>query len=126
MRDAAGAIERIVEEKDASADERAIDEVNTGLLAMRTAALAQHVAGLDRDNAQGEYYLTDVIAAGARPSGTRRTAAAAPTSREVQGVNNRAQLAAVERDLAAPARRELDGVAASPCATRRGSMSAAV
>ncbi|MEX0606638.1 MAG: bifunctional UDP-N-acetylglucosamine diphosphorylase/glucosamine-1-phosphate N-acetyltransferase GlmU, partial [Halofilum sp. (in: g-proteobacteria)] len=91
-----GGIERIVEDHDASAEERAIREINTGLLAMRAGPLAQHVAALDRDNAQGEYYLTDVIGR-VRASGGRVDGVQPDFAWEVQGVNSRAQLAALER-----------------------------
>jgi bifunctional UDP-N-acetylglucosamine pyrophosphorylase/glucosamine-1-phosphate N-acetyltransferase len=96
VRDADGSVARIVEDRDATASERAIDEVNTGLLAMRTGPLAHHVASLDRDNAQGEYYLTDVIAR-LRTSGGRVETVHPTFEWEVQGVNSRAQLAALER-----------------------------
>lgn len=96
VRDAHGGVARIVEERDASADERAIAEVNTGLLAMRASTLARHVASLDRANAQGEYYLTDVVEGVARAGGAIE--AVQPTFEwEVGGVNNRAQLALLER-----------------------------
>ncbi len=96
VRDEAGAVARVVEERDATPDERAIGEVNTGLLAMRTATLARHVASLDRSNAQGEYYLTDVVEAVGRAGGTIE--AVQPLHEwEVRGVNNRAQLAELER-----------------------------
>jgi len=91
-----GSVERIVEERDASADERAIDEINTGLLAMRTGDLATCVAELDRDNAQGEYYLTDVIGR-VRADGGRIDTVHPAFSWEIQGVNSRGQLAALER-----------------------------
>lgn len=96
VRDAAGGVSRIVEERDATPAELALTEVNTGLLAMRTGPLARHVAALDRDNAQGEYYLTDVIA---RVSATGGTVASIQPEHEweVRGVNTRAQLAALER-----------------------------
>jgi len=91
-----GAVERIVEEHDASEAERRIDEINTGLLAMRTSDLARHVAALERDNAQGEYYLTDVIAA-VRAANGRVDTVQPRFAWEVHGVNSRAQLAALER-----------------------------
>ncbi len=96
MRDAEGEVTRIVEERDANAAERAVTEINTGLLAMQAGPLARHVASLDRDNAQGEYYLTDVIERVHRGNG--RIAAVQPAHAwEVAGVNSRAQLAALER-----------------------------
>ena len=96
VRDAHGNVSRIVEERDADPEERALTEINTGLLAMRTGPLARHVAALDRDNAQGEYYLTDVIGRVASVGGT--IAAVQPDHEwEVRGVNSRTQLAALER-----------------------------
>lgn len=89
-------VSRIVEERDAGPEERALTEINTGLLAMRTGPLARHVAALDRDNAQGEYYLTDVIGRVSEAGG--HIAAVQPDHEwEVRGVNSRAQLAALER-----------------------------
>lgn len=96
VRDAAGAIERIVEDDDASPAERAIGEINTGLLAMHAGPLGAHVAALDSDNAQREYYLTDVIAR-VRQAGGRVGSVQPDYAWEVQGVNSRAQLAALER-----------------------------
>ncbi|HEX4327974.1 MAG TPA: NTP transferase domain-containing protein, partial [Burkholderiales bacterium] len=58
----AGKITRIVEHKDASAAERAIDEVNTGIMAIPTARLQDWLKRLSNKNAQGEYYLTDIVA----------------------------------------------------------------
>lgn len=96
VRGADGNVGRIVEERDAGPEERDITEINTGLLAMRTGPLAHHVAALDRDNAQGEYYLTDVIGRVSDAGGT--IAAVQPGHEwEVRGVNSRAQLAALER-----------------------------
>ena len=106
VRDAAGNVSRIVEERDAGPEERALTEINTGLLAMRTGPLARHVAALDRDNAQGEYYLTDVIGRVSSAGGT--IAAVQPDHEwEVRGVNSRAQLAALERTWQAALAEEL-------------------
>jgi len=96
VRDEAGYVERIVEERDADEAQRALTEVNTGLLAMRGRPLARAVAALERDNAQGEYYLTDVIAQ-VRAGGGSVTAVQPGRSWEVAGVNSRSQLAALER-----------------------------
>lgn len=96
VRAADGTVSRIVEERDAGPGERALTEINTGLLAMRTGPLARHVAALDRDNAQGEYYLTDVIGRVSEAGGS--VAAVQPDHEwEVRGVNSRAHLAALER-----------------------------
>lgn len=96
LRDPDGTITRVVEEDDAGAAERAITEINTGLLAMHAGALAAHVTALGPDNAQGEYYLTDVIAR--LHAGGGRIGSVTPAfDWEVAGVNSRAQLAALER-----------------------------
>ena len=96
VRDETGAVARIVEDKDASDEERALTEINTGLLAMRTGPLARHVAALDRDNAQGEYYLTDVIGR-VRAAGGSIASVQPAHEWEVRGVNSRSQLADLER-----------------------------
>ncbi|MBU4610934.1 bifunctional UDP-N-acetylglucosamine diphosphorylase/glucosamine-1-phosphate N-acetyltransferase GlmU [Achromobacter sp. GG226] len=96
VRDDAGEIRRIVEHKDASPAEQAIDEVNTGILAAPTDALRGWLAGLTNDNAQGEYYLTDVIAA-AVAAGVPVRSAAPGHAWETLGVNSRAQQAELER-----------------------------
>ena len=96
VRDASGRVLRIVEEKDASAEERAIREVNTGILAMPRTRLEKWLAQLGNRNAQGEYYLTDVIAAAVGdgvPVEVRHPAAA----HESLGVNSKTDLAALER-----------------------------
>ena len=87
---------RIVEERDATPAERAIDEIYTGLLAAPTALLAAWVAKLEPHNAQNEFYLTDVVAL-ARLDGVPVEAIVAADERDTRGVNDRAQLAAVER-----------------------------
>ncbi len=87
----------IVEEKDADAGAaRAIDEINTGVMAAPTALLRRWVAALKPNNAQNEYYLTDIIAL-AVADGTPVVAHVAADERDVRGINDRAQLAAVER-----------------------------
>jgi len=91
-----GRIVRIVEERDATAEQRAIREIYTGVMCAPAAALKRWLAGLRNDNAQAEYYLTDVVAAAAA-DGTPVTAAHPRDALEVQGVNSAAQLAALER-----------------------------
>jgi bifunctional UDP-N-acetylglucosamine pyrophosphorylase/glucosamine-1-phosphate N-acetyltransferase len=91
-----GRVVRIVEHKDASAAERALTEVNTGILAAPTAALKRWIAGLGNDNVQGEYYLTDVIAA-AVLDGVEVETHQPTYGWEVLGVNSKAQLAELER-----------------------------
>ncbi len=96
VRDGAGAVRAIVEEKDADSAQRALDEINAGVMAAPTALLRRWVAALKPDNAQGEYYLTDIIAL-AVADGTPVVAHVAADERDVRGINDRAQLAAVER-----------------------------
>jgi bifunctional UDP-N-acetylglucosamine pyrophosphorylase/glucosamine-1-phosphate N-acetyltransferase len=96
VRGAGGRVERIVEHKDASAEELAIQEVNTGILCLPAAKLAGWLARLGNDNAQGEYYLTDVIGMAAE-EGERILPCHPASEWEVMGVNSRAQLAELER-----------------------------
>ena len=98
IRDEHGAVVRIVEEKDASDDERRVNEVNTGLIAFAAGPLRRYLARLDNDNAQGEYYLTDVIGLAAA-DGTKILGTVIQSSTEVLGINDRAQLAVAERTL---------------------------
>jgi bifunctional UDP-N-acetylglucosamine pyrophosphorylase/glucosamine-1-phosphate N-acetyltransferase len=96
VRDGAGRVLRIVEQKDASADERAIREVNTGILAAPAARLRAWLARLSNDNAQGEYYLTDIIAM-AVADGVSIQAVSPDSATETLGVNDKQQLAGLER-----------------------------
>jgi bifunctional UDP-N-acetylglucosamine pyrophosphorylase / glucosamine-1-phosphate N-acetyltransferase len=98
VRDAAGHVQAIVEEKDATPAQRAITEVYTGIMAAPTAMLVRWVAALRNDNAQKEYYLTDVVAMAAAEGGGVASAAAQDEA-EVLGVNSPAQLAELERVL---------------------------
>jgi bifunctional UDP-N-acetylglucosamine pyrophosphorylase/glucosamine-1-phosphate N-acetyltransferase len=108
VRDDAGKVARIVEEKDASAAERAIREVNTGILALPRARLERWLAQLRNENAQGEYYLTDVVAA-AVADGTAVEVRHPAAAQECLGVNSKSELAALERLLQMiEARRLLD------------------
>ncbi len=91
-----GAITRIVEQKDASAAEKAITEVNTGILVAPTAKLKQWLATLSNDNAQGEYYLTDIVAR-AVADGVPVVSAQPAAEWETLGVNSKVQLAELER-----------------------------
>ncbi|MET0333689.1 MAG: bifunctional UDP-N-acetylglucosamine diphosphorylase/glucosamine-1-phosphate N-acetyltransferase GlmU [Rhizobacter sp.] len=86
----------IVEHKDATARQREIREVYTGMMAVPTAALKRWLANLKNDNAQGEYYLTDIVAM-AVADGTPVVAAQPLTEAEVLGVNSPSQLADLER-----------------------------
>src|SRR5690606_25403874 len=85
LRNERGAVHRIVEEKDATEAERRVNEVNTGLIALNARALRGFLAALTNDNAQGEYYLTDVIGL-AFASGMRVHGIVAPDSSEVLGI----------------------------------------
>jgi bifunctional UDP-N-acetylglucosamine pyrophosphorylase/glucosamine-1-phosphate N-acetyltransferase len=95
IRDTAGRVARIVEHKDANHKERAIPEINTGVLAAPAARLRSWLGALKADNAQGEYYLTDCIGAAVR-DGCAVEAVIAETAAEVLGVNDKLQLAEVE------------------------------
>jgi len=96
VRGADGAIARIVEHKDASREELAIREVNTGIVAVPTGALKRWLGALKNDNAQGEYYLTDIIAM-AVSEGVPVLASAPDHEWETLGVNSRVQQAELER-----------------------------
>ena len=96
VRDANGAVCAIVEEKDADAEQRKINEVNTGIMVLPTNRLNEWLSALKNENAQGEYYLTDVIAMAVANQVTVHTACASSAG-EVEGVNSKIQLAALER-----------------------------
>lgn len=91
---------KIVEEKDASDSEKAITEINTGVMSCSAKRLKRWLDNLDNDNAQGEYYLTDVIAM-AVADGVTVHGIRAPRQEEVMGINDRKQLAEAERALQA-------------------------
>ena len=95
VRTARGLVQRIVEEKDAPRGELAVRECNTGVLACGARRLQNWLAKVKPHNAQGEYYLTDVIALAVRDKVTV-SALVAPVSTEVLGVNDKAQLAQLE------------------------------
>jgi len=95
IRDNAGRVVRIVEERDANHKERAVSEINTGLLAAPAGRLRAWLSALRPDNAQGEYYLTDCIGAAVR-DGIAVEAVVAESAGEVLGVNDKVQLAEVE------------------------------
>ena len=96
VRDADGAVSAIVEDRDATDEQRAITEINTGILAAPATLLGTLLARVKNDNAQGEYYLTDVVG-GAVAAGIPVAGLKAATPDEVLGVNDRIQLADVER-----------------------------
>lgn len=92
----AGAVRRIVEHKDATAAQRGISEVNTGIMVLPTEKLPGWLAALKNDNAQGEYYLTDLIACAVAEGLVVDTVQPEETW-ETLGVNSKAQLAELER-----------------------------
>jgi bifunctional UDP-N-acetylglucosamine pyrophosphorylase/glucosamine-1-phosphate N-acetyltransferase len=94
-RDAAGNITGIIEHNDATETERAIDEVNTGIILAQAGALKQWLAALKNANSQSEYYLTDVFAI-AQGQGASIGSVEADNPRELQGANDRIQLAELE------------------------------
>jgi len=96
VRNVRGQVERIVEQKDATPEELQIKEVNTGILCLPAGKLATWLSRLDNKNAQGEYYLTDVIGMAAA-EGERVIPCHPGAEWEVLGINSRAQLAELER-----------------------------
>ena len=93
-----GRVERIVERADASPEEVAIDEINTSVFCFRRSLLAPALRRLSPDNAQGEYYLTDVVAV-LREAGYKVGAITVQDAQEAEGINDRLQLAAAEAEL---------------------------
>ncbi|AGF71967.1 bifunctional UDP-N-acetylglucosamine diphosphorylase/glucosamine-1-phosphate N-acetyltransferase GlmU [Corynebacterium halotolerans] len=98
VRDDDGEVTAIVEQKDATDQQKAIDEVNSGVFAFDAAVLRDALGQLKSDNAQGELYLTDVLGI-AREAGHPVRAHVATDPRELAGVNDRVQLAAAGREL---------------------------
>lgn len=96
VRNAAGAVQRIVEQKDATDEEKKITEVNTGIFCVPNALLHKWLPALKSNNAQGEYYLTDIIAMAAVANVRIETIQPAHAW-EVDGINDKLQLAALER-----------------------------
>ncbi len=93
-------VARIVEQADATAEEAAIDEINTGIFCFRRSLLSPALRRIQPDNAQGELYLTDVVEVLAE-AGHKVVTVVTPDPAETQGVNDRVQLAAAEADLRA-------------------------
>ncbi len=87
---------RIVEERDASNDEKKIDEVNSGMMVVNGKALKQWIGELENGNAQNEFYLTDIIAFAVR-DGVKINTVQPHSITEISGVNDRAQLSELER-----------------------------
>ena len=98
LRAANGTVERIVEHGDASEEELAIDEINTSIYCFRRSLLAPALRRVQPDNAQGEYYLTDVVEV-LTGTGHRVEAIVAGDAAETQGVNDRVQLSVAESEL---------------------------
>jgi bifunctional UDP-N-acetylglucosamine pyrophosphorylase/glucosamine-1-phosphate N-acetyltransferase len=96
IRNSDNQIQAIVEQKDANSEQLAIHEVNTGIMAVNSDLLKKYLNGLDSNNAQGELYLTDIIEAAVNDG---KTIASVITNNqyEVAGVNDKAQLAKLER-----------------------------
>ncbi|MGN6782031.1 MAG: bifunctional UDP-N-acetylglucosamine diphosphorylase/glucosamine-1-phosphate N-acetyltransferase GlmU, partial [Marmoricola sp.] len=98
VRDADGGVAAIVEEKDATADQAAVDEINSGILAFDAAFLDSALPRIGNDNAKGEYYLTDTVAL-AREDGLAVGAFPLEDVKQTEGANDRVQLAALAREM---------------------------
>ncbi|GAB4233889.1 MAG: hypothetical protein Kow00109_06700 [Acidobacteriota bacterium] len=98
LRDSAGNVADIVEEKDADAETRRIREVNAGFVCFRIPSLLQHLADVTNDNAAGEYYLTDLVRI-LRKAGKRVVGIRCTQPEEIVTINDRVQLARAERWL---------------------------
>jgi len=96
IRDAQGDVIAIVEHKDTSVEQRDINEINTGMLAVKAGYLQQWVTKLDNNNSQGEFYLTDVIAMAVKEGVAVKTVYPISNT-EILGVNTKGQLAELER-----------------------------
>lgn len=95
LRGADGTVEGIIEHKDATAQQRRINEINTGVVATRADRLRQWLASVDNNNAQNEYYLTDIIKLAAR-DGVEINAHVCGDTEQIMGINNRLQQAEAE------------------------------
>lgn len=111
VRDADGRISRIVEERDASGAERAIREINSGIYAFDLAPLFAALHGLASDNAQGEYYLTDMVSI-YRRQGQKVETLCLASAAELRGVNSRVDLAELTQVVRSRKNRQVmfDGV----------------
>ena len=96
IRDADNNISAIIEQKDASPEQLKVNEVNTGVMALTSEQLMRWLPQIDNNNAQGEYYLTDLIAI-ARTASVKVKSIQPKSREEVEGVNNRVQLSQLER-----------------------------
>jgi bifunctional UDP-N-acetylglucosamine pyrophosphorylase/glucosamine-1-phosphate N-acetyltransferase len=100
LRGEGGEFTGIVEHKDATAEQRAVDEINSSVYCFQAVDLLSVIDRIDNDNVQGEYYLTDAISL-LREAGRKVIAVPAATPEEILGVNDREQLAEVDRILRA-------------------------
>ena len=91
-----GRVARIVEERDASAEQRAIHEINSGIYALKASGLFEALHQLASDNAQGEYYLTDLVAL-YHQAGRKVEALCVDSADELRGVNSRVELSDMAR-----------------------------
>lgn len=96
VRDNQGGVLKIVEQKDATSEEKGIREVNTGIYCFESEGLFEDLSTLSPNNAQGEYYLTDIIEMNVR-RGRRVGAVTMDNPQEMMGINDRVQLAEAER-----------------------------
>ena len=96
VRNTKGDITEIIEQKDASVEQLKITEVNTGVLALQSSQLRDWLPKITNNNAQGEYYLTDLVSI-AREAGVEIVSVNPESATEVEGVNNRVQLSQLER-----------------------------
>jgi len=96
LRDASGSVTGIVEERDASEAQKAITEVNTGIIMAPYTVLMTCLDDMVSENSQNEYYLTDVISIASR-KGIPTSGISAPVAADLEGANDRAQLAELER-----------------------------
>jgi bifunctional UDP-N-acetylglucosamine pyrophosphorylase/glucosamine-1-phosphate N-acetyltransferase len=96
IRDEDGSILKIVEQKDATEEELSVSEINTGMMTINAGNLKEWLSRLENNNAQGEYYLTDVIQM-AVTDGIKIQSTQPEAINEIKGVNSRAQLAELER-----------------------------
>jgi bifunctional UDP-N-acetylglucosamine pyrophosphorylase/glucosamine-1-phosphate N-acetyltransferase len=106
VRDSSGRIARIVEERDASGDERAIREINSGIYCLDLAPLFASLHGLATDNAQGEYYLTDLVAM-YRKRNLKVETLCLDSADELRGINTRVDLADLTKVVRARKNREV-------------------
>ncbi|KAB0665177.1 bifunctional UDP-N-acetylglucosamine diphosphorylase/glucosamine-1-phosphate N-acetyltransferase GlmU [Oryzomonas japonica] len=106
VRDDSGAVLRIVEQKDAAPEEQALREINSGIYCMDAAFLFENIGRIGSDNAQQEFYLTDLVAMAVR-KGLTCLALCCDDAEEIMGVNDRSQLAEAGRILRRRTNREL-------------------